>query len=291
MPEGMGAVEPVAMTVAIDDWARSVRRWSALIGEQPVATDAADGRKRARFASRNFAALDLIEAGGTVRAGDCTVVLVPHDLDARIKALRALDIPVEVTESGDVRVAAEHVNGVEIVLSNRRPEQIGPPMSPLPYVFDVAVRDIEAAVPVWDAVLGVEGVWTPIETDSARQFRMHHYVVDGETHAVGLMELDENQFIKRDSLGSSQQFILRTRGDGLLCLGFLYKTDLDEHIAAIPDAERDLLLFEEPRSYLMGRNNMSHADRTGGVVVIVAQHFEGWSGDLDTVHDLAADSN
>src|SRR3712207_2025750 len=288
MPHGMGAVEPVAMTIALDDWARSVRRWAGLIGEQPAVTDVTpDGRKRARFCGRNFAYLDLIDAGGTVRAGDCSILVVPHDLDARVAALRELGIPIGTTDDGDVIVPAEHLNGIEVVLTRRRPEPVGQPMAPLPYVIDVVVRDIDQAVPAWDAVLGVEGVETPVETDSARQFRMHHYLIDGETHAVGLMELDEDQFIKRDSLGSSQQFILRTRGEGLLCLGFLYKTDLDEHIAAIPDADRDLLIFEEPRSYLMGRNNMSHAEQTGGVCVIVAQHFEGWEGNLDSVEELA----
>ena len=44
-------------------------------------------------------------------------------------------------------------------------------------------------------------------------------------------------------------------------------------------AYRDLLLFEEPRSYQMGRNNLTHAADTGGVSVVLAQHYEGWSGD------------
>ena len=48
---------------------------------------------------------------------------------------------------------------------------------------------------------------------------------------------------------------------------------------AIPERYRDLLLFEEPRSYQMGRNNLTHAEDTGGVSVVLAQHYEGWSGD------------
>src|SRR3712207_7096638 len=57
-----------------------------------------------------------------------------------------------------------------------------------------------------------------------------------------------------------------------------------------------LMIRRPPRSTLfpyttlfrsMGRNNMSHAEQTGGVCVIVAQHFEGWEGNLDSVEELA----
>jgi len=285
----MGAVEPVRISVTLDDWARSVRTWSDLLGAEPRLLDVSEGEPaRARFTSPGVASLDLLSAGGQHYRGDCEITFYTNDFDSRVEAVRSLGINVTVdTGTGDARVAAANATGIDVVFTRTRPEREGGPLSGLPYVFDIAVKDLDTAVPVWSAILGDEGVHTPIETDSARQFRMHHFLIDGETHAIGLMQLDTDQFIKRDSLGSSQEYILQTRGEGLLCIGFLYKTDLDEHISRIPDAARNRLQFESPRSYLMGRNNMVHADECGGVSVILAQHFEGWSGDLHVVDDLA----
>jgi hypothetical protein len=186
-----------------------------------------------------------------------------------------------------VRVHARHANGVTVIFTRARPAPSGPPMMPLPYVFDISVRDLEKAAPVWDALLGVEGTSTSIATDSARQFEMRHYVTGGEMHAIGLMRIPPGRFLKRDSLGASHKFVLETHGEGALCIGFLFKTDLDLHIGAIPERDRDLLLFEEPRSYQMGQNNMSHADQTGGVAVVIAQHFEGWAGDPREAREAA----
>ncbi len=288
MPVGMGKVEPTGLTIALDDFARSTARWSALIGAEPVVTDLTrDGRKRKRLAGRSFD-FDLVEAAGRLYAGDSTLTLFAHDLNERAAALTEAGVSFQTDEAaGRLRIGAPDANGVSVVLSSNRPARLEPPMAALPYVIDIAVVDMERAVPVWAAILGDPGVATPIETDSARQFRMHHYLVDGETHAIGLMALDQDQFIKRDSLGSSQEYILRTHGEGALCVGFLFKTDLDEHIAQLAEQVRTLLLFEEPRSYLMGRNNMSHADQTGGVAVVIAQHFEGWEGDLRGVEEMA----
>lgn len=289
MPVGMGSVSPAAITVSLDDWARSVGKWADLIGARPTIVPGNDDTPEvARFSSKGVANLDLLPAGGQRGRGDCTLTLVPNDFDARLAAVKEAGIPVTVNpDSGDARIDARYVSGIEIVYTKSRPESAGTELDGLPYVFDVTVKDLRESVPIWRAILGDDGVETPIETDSARQFRMHHFLVDGETHAIGLMELDRDQFIKRDSLGSSQEFILDTRGEGLLCIGFLYKDDLDARIGQIPQSSRDRLQFENPRSYLMGRNNMVHADECGGVSVIIAQHFEGWKGDLGSVDELA----
>ncbi len=281
MPLGVGYSEPVALTLAVDDWARTVRKWSGLLGARPAVTDfTGDKRKRARFASRSFVTMDLIEAGLEVFAGDTELTLLVPNVASRVSDLRALNVPVAVDEvDGGARLAAEHAAGVNIVFTAKRPEPLAQAMMPLPYVLDISVKDVAAVAPVWDAIMGVEGTYTSIETDSARQFTMRHYVAAGELHAVGLMQIADGIFVKRDSLGSSHVHVLKTHGEGTLCVGFLYKTDLDAHIANIPPDIRDLLMFEEPRSYQMGRNNMSHADQTGGVSVVLAQHFEGWSGD------------
>ena len=64
MPFGMGVIEPVGLTLFVDDWARTVRKWSALLGAEATVRDFTDdGRKRARFASRSFVTFDLVEAG------------------------------------------------------------------------------------------------------------------------------------------------------------------------------------------------------------------------------------
>jgi len=281
MPIGVGYSEPVALTLAVDDWARTVRKWSGLLGVKPAVTDfTADKRKRARFASRSFVTMDLIEAGLEVFAGDTEMTLLVPDVAGRVSALKALGVPIEQDPAtGDARLAPKHATGVGIVFTSRRPEPLAQAIMPLPYVLDISVKDIAAAAAIWDAIMGVEGTYTSIETDSARQFAMRHYVAAGEMHAVGLMQIADGIFVKRDSLGSSHVHVLNTHGEGTLCVGFLLKSDLDAHIANIPAAIRDLLIFEEPRSYQMGRNNMSHADQTGGISVIVAQHFEGWGGD------------
>jgi hypothetical protein len=280
MPIGVGYSEPVALTLAVDDWARTVRKWSGLLGVKPAVADfTADKRKRARFASRSFVTMDLIEAGLEMFAGDTEMTVLVPDVGGRVAALQALGIPVERAATGEARLAPSHAAGVGIVFTEHRPEPFAQAMMPLPYVLDISVENIEAVAPVWDAIMGVEGTYTSIETDSARQFAMRHYVSAGEMHAVGLMQIADGIFVKRDSLGSSHVHVLNTHGEGTLCVGFLLKSDLDAHIANIPPDIRDLLIFEEPRSYQMGRNNMSHADQTGGVSVILAQHFEGWSGD------------
>jgi hypothetical protein len=149
----------------------------------------------------------------------------------------------------------------------------------LPYVLDLTVNNVAQSAAMWDAIMGIEGSFTSKATDSAGQFDMRHYVTAGEMHAIGLMQIDDGIFIKRDSLGSSHRFVQRTRGEGILCVGFIFKEGLDAHIAALSPADRELLIFEEARSYQMGRNNMSHADQTGGVSVVIAQHFPGWEGD------------
>ncbi|MDB5394789.1 MAG: hypothetical protein JWM91_2295 [Rhodospirillales bacterium] len=281
MPLGVGYSEPVALTLAVDDWARTVRKWSGLLNVKPAVTDFTnDKRKRARFASRSFVTMDLIEAGLDVFAGDTELTLLVPDVAGRAAALKTLGLSVEADRAtGDARLAARHASGIDILFTAKRPEPVAQAMMPLPYVLDISVNDIAAIAPVWDAIMGIEGTYTSIETDSARQFAMRHYVTAGEMHAIGLMQIASGIFVKRDSLGSSHVHVLKTHGEGTLCIGFLYKTDLDAHIANIPADIRDLLIFEEPRSYQMGRNNMSHADQTGGVSVILAQHFEGWGGD------------
>lgn len=281
MPIGVGVVEPVRLALYIDDWFRTVRKWSALIGVRPVVTDfTEDGRKRARFASRSYVTLDLIEAGLEIAIGDAELTLLPPDVDAIAAAARKLGAETIVDKAtGDIRIPGKYANGVNIVLTRQRPKPVGQPMMPLPYVVDISVKDIAASAPIWDALLGVEGTSTSIETDSARQFEMRHYVTAGESHAIGLMRIPPHLHIKRDSLGSSHRWIEAHRGEGVLCVGFLLKESLDRHIESIPPEFRDLLLFEEPRSYQMGRNNLTHAEQTGGVSVVLAQHFEGWSGD------------
>src|SRR5690606_22402454 len=126
-------------------------------------------------------------------AGDSELVLYTKDIQARVDALRKLDVPVTTEPNGDVRVAAKYANGTDVVFTTRRPVIRGseklPKLNPLPYVFDYAVRDLKSSVPVWQAILGVDGIRTPEETDSGRQFIMHHFLVDGETHAIGLMQL------------------------------------------------------------------------------------------------------
>jgi hypothetical protein len=281
MPVGVGYSEPVGLTLAVDDWARTVRRWSGLLGVKPAVIDfTADKRKRARFASRSFVTMDLIEAGLEVFAGDTQLTILAADVAERVSALKALGVPVITdTATGDACLEARHASGVGIRFTAKRPEPLAQAMMPLPYVLDISVNDIASIAPVWDAIMGVEGTYTSIETDSARQFAMRHYVAAGEMHAIGLMQIADGIFVKRDSLGSSHVHVLKTHGEGTLCIGFLLKSDLDAHIASIPADIRDLLIFEEPRSYQMGRNNMSHADQTGGVSVVLAQHFEGWGGD------------
>lgn len=287
-----GVVEPVGFTVALDDWAKSVRRIAGVLGEEPPVVDyTADDRKRARYfgGPGAVAYLDLVEAEHEVRAGDCEIVFRTADVEARVAALDALGIPVSRDpENGWSRVAAKHANGVAVAFTDERPVVPGagraPVLTPLPYVYDWAVESLEQAIPIWNAILGVEGVNTPRTTDSGGQFDMHHYLVDGETHAVGLMQLRADRgYTKRDSQGHCQEHILATHGEGLLCVGFLYKglTSLTEHIERLSDEARSALLFESPRSYLMGENNITHPDTTGGVEIVVARHYEGWTGDLN----------
>jgi len=281
MPFGMGMIEPVGLTLFVDDWARTTRKWSALLGADATVRDFTDdGRKRARFASRSFVTFDLVEAGLDVAIGDAQLTLLSPDLDVSVAAVRKAGAKVGVdTSGGSARIPAAAASGVEVVLTKNRPRAVGQPIMPLPYVLDISVDDIEAATPIWDALMGIEGTSTSIETDSARQFQMRHYVCAGEAHAVGLMQIPRGLHIKRDSLGSSHRWIMDRHGEGVLCVGFLLKDNLDRHIEAIPPSYRDLLLFEEPRSYQMGRNNLTHAADTGGFSVVVAQHYEGWSGD------------
>jgi len=286
-----GVVEPVALTIALDDWAKSVRRWELVLNEKAPITDLTpDGRKRKRFFSNGVEYMDLIEAEHGIRAGWSELVLKTKDVDARVKALKALDVPCTKDPNGDMRVAAKYANGTDVVFTTKRPRIKGSDkfqkMNPLPYVFDYAVHDLKPSVPVWQAILGVEGIRTPELTDSARQFLMHHYVTDGETHAVGLMQLKPDVgFIKRDSQGACQKWILNHLGEGMLCIGFLYKglTDLNEHIERLTPEARELLICEAPRSYMMGENNITHPATTGGVEVIVARHYEGWKGDLSSL--------
>lgn len=286
-----GVVEPVALTIALDDWAKSTSRWEAVLNEKaPIVDLTPDGRKRKRFFSNGIVYMDLIEAEHEVRAGDSELVLRTKDVQARVNALRKLDIPVTTDPNGDVRVAAKYANGTDVVFTTKKPKIVGsdklPKLNPLPYVFDYAVRDLKSSVPVWQAILGVEGIRTPEQTDSARQFIMHHYLVDGETHAIGLMQLKPDVgFIKRDSQGACQKWILSHHGEGLLCVGFLYKglTDLNEHINRLSPEGREQLICESPRSYMMGENNITHPATTGGVEVIVARHYEGWTGDLNSL--------
>jgi len=280
MPVGLGYAEPVAIEIAIDDFARSVRRWSALIGAEPTVRDYTDtGRRRARYTARSFAQMDLVEAGIEVAAGDTRLTLFVPDLQTHVDAVARAGGVTERLESGDFLLPARFANGVDVVFTARRPKAYGQPMIALPYVLDITVTSIRASAAIWDAIMGVEGTYTSRETDSAGQFDMRHYVTAGECHAIGLMEIQDGLFIKRDSLGSSHRFVQRTRGEGTVCLGFIFKEGLDAHIAALSEKDRDVLIFEEPRSYQMGRNNMSHADQTGGVSVVIAQHFAGWDGD------------
>jgi hypothetical protein len=280
MPIGMGVVEPVALTLYVDDWARTVRQWSALLGAEATVRDFRDdGRKRARFASRSFVTFDLVEAGLDVAIGDSQLTLCCPDLDASIAAVRTAGAMIDDAGSGSARVPAAAASGVEVILTSQRPRPVGQAIMPLPYVVDISVADIERSTPIWDALMGIAGTSTSIETDSARQFKMRHYVCAGEAHALGLMEIPSGLHIKRDSLGASHRWIMREHGEGVLCVGFLLKDNLDRHIEAIPQPARDLLLFEEPRSYQMGRNNLTHAEDTGGFSVVLAQHYEGWSGD------------
>ena len=44
MPIGMGVVEPVGLTLYVDDWARTVRKWSALLGAEATAYAERAGR-------------------------------------------------------------------------------------------------------------------------------------------------------------------------------------------------------------------------------------------------------
>ncbi len=280
MPLGMGHAEPVAISIAVDDFAKTVKRWSALIGAEPVIRDYTDdSRRRARFRSRSFAYMDLVEAGINVAAGDTLLTLLVPDLEDHVAAVRSAGGTVEKDADGNYHLAASYANGVDIVFTANRPEVFGSPMTILPYVLDITVTDIAKSAALWDAIMGIEGTYTSRGTDSAGQFDMRHYVTAGECHAIGLMEIEDGVFIKRDSLGSSHRFIQQNRGEGTLCVGFIFKEGLDAHIATLSEADRDLLIFEEPRSYQMGRNNMSHADQTGGVSVVIAQHFAGWDGD------------
>ena len=281
MPFGMGVIEPVELTLYVDDWARTLRKWSALLGADAAVRDFTDdGRKRARFASRSFVTFDLVEAGLDVAIGDARLTLLSPDLDTSVAAVRKAGAQVDVDpKSGAARIPAAAASGVEVVLTKHRPRAVGQPIMPLPYVVDISVDDIEASTPIWDALMGIAGTSTSIETDSARQFEMRHYVCAGEAHALGLMRIPPKLHIKRDSLGSSHRWIMREHGEGVLCVGFLLKDNLDRHVEAIPQPYRDLLLFEEPRSYQMGRNNLTHAEDTGGISVVIAQHYEGWSGD------------
>ena len=57
-----GVVEPVALTIALDDWAKSVRRWELVLNEKAPVTDLTpDGRKRKRFFSNGVEYMDLID--------------------------------------------------------------------------------------------------------------------------------------------------------------------------------------------------------------------------------------
>lgn len=206
--------------------------------------------------------------------------------------MKKLGIPTTKEANGDVRLDAKYANGTDVVFTTKRPKIKGSDkfqkLNPLPYVFDYSVHDLKQSVPVWQAILGVDGIRTPEQTDSARQFIMHHYLVDGETHAIGLMQLKPGLgFIKRDSQGACQKWILNHHGEGMLCVGFLYKglTDLNEHIERLSQEGRDQLICEAPRSYMMGENNITHPATTGGVEVIVARHYEGWKGDLNSLEE------
>jgi len=284
MPKGMGVVDPVHIEIALGNFDVTSKLWASLIRQEPNVHDVTDdGRPRVRFASTGVTSLDLVQASGSVRAGDCRLTMKAPDVAARVAALQAIGVPVSVDKkTGDARIAAKDANGIDVILTETRPPEIpGPPLAGLPYVYDFAVNDLTTSVPVWAAILGVDGVVTPEDADASGTLEMHHYVTDGDTHAIGLMKCKADKKDSPDSMGGQVDYILDTHGEGLLCVGFLYKTDLDEHIAALEEDVRSLLLFPEPRSYMMGRNNVTHARDTGGVQVIVAQHFEGWEGDLD----------
>jgi hypothetical protein len=167
-----------------------------------------------------------------------------------------------------------------VILTRQRPRAVGQPIMPLPYVVDISVVDIEKSTPIWDAIMGVAGTSTSIETDSARQFKMRHYVCAGEAHALGLMEIPAGLHIKRDSLGASHRWILRQHGEGVLCVGFLLKDNLDRHIEADRAAPTATCCCSRNRAATRwDANNLTHAEDTGGFSVVVAQHYEGWSGD------------
>src|SRR5262245_56441413 len=97
-----GVVEPVGLTIALDDWAKSARRWEAVLNEKAPITDLTpDGRKRKRFFSNGVVYLDLIEAEHEIRAGWSEIVLLTKDVDARVQALKKLDVPVTKEPNGD----------------------------------------------------------------------------------------------------------------------------------------------------------------------------------------------
>lgn len=291
-----GVVEPVGFTVAVDDWARSMERIAGVLNEEPAVRDfTADGRKRARYFGSHGAVayFDFVEAEHDVAAGDSALVLLTEDVAARVDALAALGIDARRNEeSGDYHVAASDCNGVGVVFTTTRPRPLGADraraLTPLPYVFDLGVDDLDQAAPIWAAITGLPGVRTPRSTDSGGQIDMHHFLVDGATHAIGLTSLRADRgFTKRDSGGHGLEYVMRTHGEGMAGVGFLYKglADLDEHIDRLSKRGRRSLLFEAPRSYLMGENNITHPDTTGGIAIIIAMHYEGWAGDLNDLSD------
>src|ERR1700739_2785084 len=124
MPYGVGGVvEPVGLTIALDDWARWTRRWKAILNEKAPITDLTpDGRKRKRFFSNGIVYMDLIEAEHEVRAGDSELVLLTKDVGARVAAIRALGIPIDVDPAtGDARLSAKYASGTDIVFTSHRP--------------------------------------------------------------------------------------------------------------------------------------------------------------------------
>ena len=81
-----GVVEPVALTIALDDWAKSVRRWELVLNEKAPITDLTpDGRKRKRRDSKARIAQDNgiqpSPAGCVLR--DIFAKRVDQDIDVR----------------------------------------------------------------------------------------------------------------------------------------------------------------------------------------------------------------
>ena len=100
---------------------------------------------------------DLVEAGLDVAIGDAQLTLLSPDLDASVAAVRKAGAKLNDPKGGSARIAAAAASSVEVCLTKNRPRAVGQPIMPLPYVLDISVDDIEAATPIWDALMGVAG--------------------------------------------------------------------------------------------------------------------------------------